>query len=55
MAESSLFAPGFKEAPYWWEEAPLAEAAPAEPPRQVDVAVVGGGYCGLFAALELAR
>lgn len=55
MADSELFAPGFKAAPYWWEEAPPANPVVPELPDQVDVAVVGGGYCGLSAALELGR
>ncbi len=43
-------------APYWLEEAPLA--ARADPVRGVveaDVAVVGGGYTGLWTALTLKR
>jgi glycine/D-amino acid oxidase-like deaminating enzyme len=51
---NSLFAPGFKTTPWWWEA--------AEPPRrdsvlpdQAGVAVVGGGYAGLSAALTLRR
>ncbi len=50
----SIFAPGFKTTPWWWEA--------AEPPRRdsvlpgdVGVAVVGGGYAGLSAALTLRR
>ena len=51
----AIFAPDFKETPYWWEAAaPPAPAAPTLPGR-VDVAVIGGGYCGLNAALELSR
>jgi glycine/D-amino acid oxidase-like deaminating enzyme len=52
---SDLFAPGFKETPYWWEAAPPPEAARRDLPGRVDVAIVGGGYCGLSAALELRR
>ena len=51
----AIFAPEFKEAPYWWEAA-APPATTADPlPERVDVAVIGGGYCGLNAALELVR
>ncbi|HKY95360.1 MAG TPA: FAD-dependent oxidoreductase, partial [Kiloniellales bacterium] len=40
--------------PWWWEAAPLQERA--QPlPASIDVAIVGGGYTGLSAALTLAR
>jgi glycine/D-amino acid oxidase-like deaminating enzyme len=49
-----LFAPGFKTSPWWWEA--------AEPPQRdttlpdhAPVAIVGGGYAGLSAALTLRR
>lgn len=52
--DASPFAPGFKTLPWWWEA--------AEPPRRdsvlpdrTGVAVVGGGYAGLSAALTLRR
>ncbi len=54
----SIFAPDFKEAPYWWEAADPAQASPPETPavpEKTDVAIVGGGYAGLSCALELAR
>jgi len=54
-ADARIFAPDFKEAPYWWEAAAPPPATAPELPERVDVAVVGGGYCGLNAALELAR
>lgn len=42
--------------PWWWEAAPPAPPAEAPTlPRQVDVVVVGAGFCGLSAALGLAR
>lgn len=53
MAE--LFAPDFKEQPYWWEAAPPPDAMPAPLPDGIDVAIIGGGYAGLSAALELRR
>lgn len=50
-------APEYREAPYWWEETDLlgtCEPASAVP-ESIDVAVIGGGYTGLSAALTLAR
>ena len=55
MSVADLFAPGFTPTPYWWEEAPPSSASPTAPPDRVDVAIVGAGYCGLSAALELRR
>jgi glycine/D-amino acid oxidase-like deaminating enzyme len=51
----AIFAPGFKQTPYWWEAAAPPEAVAPPLPGDSDVAVIGGGYCGLNAALELAR
>ncbi|MBL8706698.1 MAG: FAD-binding oxidoreductase [Rhodospirillales bacterium] len=56
MAMADIFAPGFKETPYWWEAAAPTQAdKPVDLPANVDVAIVGGGYAGLSAALELRR
>ncbi len=52
---ASIFAPDFKPRPFWWdayEPTPLPEVSL---PREVRVAIVGAGYAGLNAALELAR
>lgn len=46
--------PDWKPLPFWWEAAPLAPAN-APLPKQVDVAIVGSGYCGLHAARVLAE
>jgi glycine/D-amino acid oxidase-like deaminating enzyme len=55
LRTSRIFHPVFQARPYWWEAwAPSAEPA-AELPSKTDVAIVGGGYAGLSAALELAR
>ncbi len=52
---SDIFTDDFKPLPYWWErtQRPALDAPP--PPRSVDVAVIGSGYTGLCAALEVAR
>jgi glycine/D-amino acid oxidase-like deaminating enzyme len=50
---SAIFHPDFKSRPYWWEDHephPLPEIAL---PREARVAIVGAGYAGLSAALEL--
>ncbi|MGQ0803181.1 MAG: NAD(P)/FAD-dependent oxidoreductase [Actinomycetota bacterium] len=50
-------APGYREAPLWRvgvEPGPAPSRIAPLPPRG-DVVVVGGGYCGLAAAAELAR
>lgn len=54
-SRGGIFAPGFKETPYWWEAAPRDPAVPAPPPKTVDVAIVGSGFTGLNAAIDLAR
>ena len=55
MAAPSIFAEGFKTDPYWWDPAPPDDDGDAPPPERADVAIVGSGYTGLSAALELAR
>jgi glycine/D-amino acid oxidase-like deaminating enzyme len=51
---TTTFAPDFRVHPYWWE---AAEPRPAnnELPQEAEVAIVGGGYAGLSAALTLQR
>src|SRR5215467_5593499 len=52
---SALLRPDFKAAPFWWEAwRPNADGS-ADLPARADVAIVGAGYGGLAAALELRR
>lgn len=50
----AIFAPDFKTTPWWWEaaEPPTRDSVL---PDHAGVAVVGGGYAGLSAALTLRR
>ncbi|MEJ0018824.1 MAG: FAD-binding oxidoreductase [Acetobacteraceae bacterium] len=45
----------FKPEPLWWEDYRPTAADPVDVPREVRVAIVGGGYGGLSTALELAK
>src|SRR5437016_2794762 len=55
MARSDIFHPDFQPLPYWWEAYAPAAGELADVPREARVAIVGGGYAGLAAALELAK
>jgi glycine/D-amino acid oxidase-like deaminating enzyme len=48
------FAPGFRVFPWWWEAAEPPDRETKLPDR-AQVAIVGGGYAGLSAALTLCR
>ncbi len=52
---STLLSDDFKAAPYWWDASPLLDRSSNEIPDECDVAIIGSGYSGLCAALELAR
>jgi glycine/D-amino acid oxidase-like deaminating enzyme len=54
-ARNDVFHPDFKPLPYWWEAWAPRREEPADLPAATDVAIIGGGYAGLNAALELAR
>jgi glycine/D-amino acid oxidase-like deaminating enzyme len=51
----SLFAPDYKDEPFWWEATPRPRLPEDPPPSRADVAVIGSGYTGLCAALVIAR
>jgi glycine/D-amino acid oxidase-like deaminating enzyme len=52
---TDLLTTDFKNTPYWWDAAPLAEHAGGALARSYDVVIIGSGYTGLRAALTLAR
>ena len=54
-AGPEIFAPDFKDEPYWWEHTPRPALPQVDLPGQVDVLVIGSGYTGLCAALQTAR
>jgi glycine/D-amino acid oxidase-like deaminating enzyme len=45
----------FRNAPYWWDGVPRPKLPDIALPAQADVVVIGAGYTGLSAALQLAR
>src|SRR6266436_647541 len=55
MAHREIFHPDFQPRPYWWEAYTPAAGEFVGVPREARVAIVGGGYAGLAAALELAK
>lgn len=55
MARADIFHPDFQPSPYWWEAYRPETGALVEVPAASRVAIVGGGYAGLSAALELAK
>ena len=50
-----IFHPDFRPYPYWWEAYRPTVGEPVAVPREARVAIVGAGYAGLSAALELAK
>jgi glycine/D-amino acid oxidase-like deaminating enzyme len=54
MSEA-LLTTDFRNAPYWWDGVPRPKLPDIALPAQADVVVIGAGYTGLSAALQLAR
>jgi glycine/D-amino acid oxidase-like deaminating enzyme len=52
---NAIFHEDFKAAPYWWEHYKPEALPEIALPREVRVVVVGAGYAGISAGLELAR
>jgi len=47
--------PNLLNTPFWWDEAPPTSSGEPGLPNRCDVLIVGGGYTGLSAGLELCR
>ena len=54
-SDPEAFTPDHKPMPYWWDRTPRPATEHASFPARVDALVVGSGYTGLNAALQLAR
>jgi glycine/D-amino acid oxidase-like deaminating enzyme len=52
---NSIFSKDFKAKPYWWEAYQPVALPEITLPKEVPVAIIGAGYAGLNAAIELAR
>src|SRR5438477_13103441 len=55
MPRDSIFHPDFAPRPYWWEAYRPSAGELVDVPKEARVAIVGGGYAGLAASLELAK
>jgi glycine/D-amino acid oxidase-like deaminating enzyme len=55
MHHKELFAKDFKPKPYWWDQYTPTALAAIDLPRNIPVAIIGAGYAGLSAALELSK
>src|ERR1700694_2844662 len=55
MLSPDIFHRDFTPTPFWWEAYRPGIGELVDVPREARVAIVGGGYAGLSAALELAK
>ena len=55
MAHGDIFHSDFEATPYWWEAYRPVIGDLVDVPHEARVAIVGGGYAGLSAALELSK
>lgn len=51
-----MFTADFQQTPFWWDRSPLCQTPTATNlPSRADVVVIGSGYTGLSAAIQIAR
>lgn len=55
MSNRPPFTDGMKLTSYWWDRTPRPTLPEGPPPARADVLVIGSGFTGLSAALEVAR
>ncbi len=53
--DTSIFSKDFKAKPYWWEAYTPVALPEITLPQSIEVVIIGAGYAGLNAALELSR
>ena len=53
--DKALFHPDYKPEAFWWEAARPGTEHSTDLPPATEIFIVGSGYSGLSAALELAR
>lgn len=53
--DRTIFHPDYKQEPYWWEAARPGTEYTVDLPKETEIFIIGSGYSGLSAALELAR
>ncbi len=53
--DRDLFHPDYVPEPYWWQDARPGTEHSADLPNRTEILIIGSGYAGLSAALELAR
>ena len=52
---TAIEASGFSDRPFWWDGTPTLDLNHHPLPERADAVVIGSGYAGLAAALQLAR